>query len=83
MSISGNPSGTATSYEGLIYAHAQCFGTGSATMRGQLLCADNATPVGATEYAATTTLQGNFTVTYGCGGIFSRRRIYSWLHKVD
>lgn len=83
VSIAGNPAAGATSYEGLIYAHSQCLGTGSAVMRGQLLCANNPTPVGATEWIATTTMQGNFQVTYGCGGFHSRRRIYSWLQRVE
>lgn len=83
VSIAGNPSAGATSYEGLIYAHSQCLGTGSATMRGQLLCANNPTPAGATEWTSTNVMQGNFQVTYGCGGFHSRRRIYSWLQKVE
>lgn len=83
VSIAGNPSAGAISYEGLIYAHSQCLGTGSATMRGQLLCANNPTPATATEWIATNTLQGNFQVTYGCGGFHSRRRIYSWLQRVE
>ena len=83
VSISGNPTGTSVSYEGLIYANAQCMVSGTPNMRGQLLCKDNATGTGNTEYGATTTLSGSATLTYSCGGAFSRRRIYSWLQRVE
>ena len=83
VSIAGNPSGTAISYEGLIYANAQCMVSGTPSIRGQILCKDNPTGTGNTEYGATTTISGNATLAYGCGGAFSRRRIYSWLQRVE
>ena len=83
VSISGNPTGTALSFEGLIYANAQCLVSGTPTLRGQILCKDNATGANNTEYGATTTISGTPVMTYSCGGAFSRRRIYSWLQRVE
>jgi hypothetical protein len=81
--VSGNPTAGATSYEGLIYANSQCYLSGQATLRGQVLCKDNATGAGNTEYIATTTITGTVNLTYGCGGLFARRMIYSWLQRVE
>ena len=81
--VSGNPATGATSFEGLIYANAQCYVSGQPSIRGQVLCKDEPTGTGNTEYIATTTITGSATITYGCGGIHSRRRIYSWLQRVE
>jgi hypothetical protein len=48
-----------------------------------VLCKDNATGTGNTELIATTTITGSATITYACGGIHARRRIYSWLQRVE
>jgi hypothetical protein len=81
--VSGNAASGALSDDGLIYANSQCYLSGNPTLRSQVLCEDEATGVGNTEYIATTTITGNATLTYRCGGINARRRIYSWLHRVD
>ena len=81
--VSGNPVAGATSFEGLIYANAQCYVSGQPNIRGQVLCKDNPTGTGNTDFIATTTITGSATITYGCGGIHARRRIYSWLQRVE
>lgn len=83
VSISGNPIGTARSYEGMIYAGAQCKISGNPSLQGQVLCKDGANPAGAVQYASMNEISGNPTLRYGCGGMFARRRIYSWLQRVE
>jgi hypothetical protein len=83
ISITGNPSGTAISYDGLIYANSQCVVAGTPTIYGQLLCRDQLTGTGNTEYAVTTTISGSPTISYGCTGFLARRRIFSWIQRVE
>ena len=82
VSITGNPSGTARSYEGLIYADEQCVVAGNPTIYGQLLCRNGPAGPG-TQYATSTSITGNPIIQYGCGGYLSRRRIVSWLQRVE
>lgn len=83
IAISGNPGGSNENYEGLIYANAQCSISGNPTVAGQVLCRDQATGVGNADYAPTNIVTGNPTLTYGCGGILSRRTVFSWLQRVE
>jgi hypothetical protein len=76
----GNPG---SAYAGLIYAGAQCLAQGSATFSGQLMCANGAQPAGATAYAATTTVQGSFTLNSDCSGtVLNKRRVLYWYPRV-
>jgi hypothetical protein len=82
VSATGNPG---SAYGGLVYAAAQCFAAGNATLSGQLLCANGAQPAGATEYAAAgaNTVQGSFTLNFDCSAnIFNKRRVLYWYPRV-
>ena len=69
----------ATSYSGLMYARAQCVATGTFNAVGQLICANNAQPVGATDWSATHSVSGNFNLTFDCSAnVFNKRRVLYW-----
>jgi hypothetical protein len=81
--LAGNAAAGATSYSGLMYARAQCLATGNFTATGQLICANNANPVGATEWTATHDVSGNFTINYDCSAnLFNRRRVLYWYPRI-
>jgi hypothetical protein len=80
LMVAGNPG---SAYSGMMYAGAQCLAQGNATLSGQLLCANGAQPAGATAYAATTTVQGSFTLNYDCSGnVFNKRRVLYWYPRI-
>lgn len=83
VSVTGNPSGTAINYQGMIYADDQCLVAGNPTLYGQLLCRDQVTDPAHTEYTAVTSVSGNAEITYGCSGILARRRVVSWYQRVE
>jgi hypothetical protein len=81
--LAGNAAAGATSYSGLLYARAQCLATGNFTATGQLICANNANPVGATEWTATHSISGNFTLAYDCSAnVFNKRRVLYWYPRI-
>jgi hypothetical protein len=81
--VAGQPTAGTSSYSGMVYAGAQCIGAGNATMFGQLLCANGAQPLGATELAAGNSLEGNFTINFDCSGnVFNKRRILYWYPRI-
>jgi len=81
--LAGNAAAGATSYSGLIYARAQCYARGNFTATGQVICANNAQPVGATEYAVTHDIAGNFTLNYDCSAnVFNKRRVLFWYPRI-
>ena len=80
VSVGGNPGST---YSGLVYAGAQCVASGSATLTGQLLCANGAQPAGATEYGAAHGVSGNFRINFDCSGnVFNKRRVLYWYPRI-
>jgi len=81
--LAGNAAAGATSYSGLLYARAQCLATGNFVAIGQLICANNAQPVGATEWTAVHDISGNFTLTFDCSAnVFNRRRVLYWYPRI-
>jgi hypothetical protein len=81
VSVAGNPG---SSYSGLVYAGAQCAASGSATLSGQLLCANGAQPAGATALAGPgNTVGGSFTLDFDCSGnVFNKRRVLYWFPRI-
>jgi len=83
VSLAGNPAAGATSYQGMVYAGAQCVAAGNATMFGQLLCGNGSQPAGATELAAAHTVGGNFKITFDCSAnVFNQRRVLYWYPRI-
>jgi hypothetical protein len=81
--LAGNPAAGTISYQGMIYAGAQCSAQGSATVNGQLLCANGAQPLGATDWAPGNTVTGNFKVNFDCSSnLFNKRRMLYWYPRV-
>jgi hypothetical protein len=81
--LAGNAAAGATSYSGMIYARAQCLATGNFVAVGQLLCANNAQPLGATEWTATHSISGNFTLRFDCSAnVFNKRRALYWYPRI-
>jgi hypothetical protein len=81
--LAGNAAAGATSYSGMLYARAQCYGTGTFVAVGQVLCANNAQPVGATEWTAVHDISGNFVIRYDCSAnVFNKRRVLYWYPRI-
>lgn len=81
--LAGNAAAGATNYSGMLYARAQCMALGNFTAVGQLFCANNAQPVGATEWTATHSVSGNFSLTYDCSAnVFNKRRVLYWYPRI-
>ena len=81
--LAGNAAAGVTSYSGLIYARAQCYARGNFVASGQVICANNAQPLGATEYAVTHDIAGNFTINYDCSAnLFNKRRVLYWYPRI-
>ena len=79
VEVSGNASGSADSYNGLIYAQSQCVLNGTPVIGGQILCNDDPNPPGSREVASENLINGNATIRYDCGGLsVGLRRILSW-----
>ncbi len=84
VSVAGNPSGGAYSYEGLIYANSQCVVTGNAKVNGNVVCRNAAHTTAAIDYAASNSMGGSTELRYGCGGYFNQpRRILQWVQLVQ
>jgi hypothetical protein len=56
------------SYDGMIYANAQCNLSGNVTFHASIVCRNQAAPAGATDYIAQTTIAGSATITHTCNG---------------
>jgi hypothetical protein len=81
--LAGNAAAGATSYQGMVYAGAQCATQGTFTMFGQLLCANGTQPPGATQWAVGHTVEGNFKITFDCSAnVFNKRRILYWYPRI-
>jgi hypothetical protein len=81
--LAGNAAAGATNYSGMIYAGAQCLATGTFALSGQLLCANGAQPAGATEWTATHSISGNFSINFDCSGnVFNKRRVLYWYPRI-
>jgi hypothetical protein len=81
VSVAGNPG---SAYSGLVYAGAQCDASGSATLSGQMLCANGAQPAGAAALAGPgNAVSGSFTLSFDCSGnVFNKRRVLYWYPRV-
>jgi hypothetical protein len=83
ISLAGNNLTGTPDYQGMIYAAAQCLLQGNVSTFGQVLCANGAQPVGATEYTATNTVSGNFVLNFDCSGnVFNKRRVLFWYPRI-
>jgi hypothetical protein len=81
--LAGNAAAGATSYSGMLYARAQCVATGNFVAVGQLLCANNAQPLGATEWSAVHDIAGNFSLSFDCSAnVFNKRRVLYWYPRI-
>ena len=80
VTVAGNPG---SAYSGLVYAGAQCGASGSATLSGQLLCANGAQPAGATALVAAHTVAGSFRINFDCSAnVFNKRRLLYWYPRI-
>jgi hypothetical protein len=83
VAIAGNPAGGARSYQGMIYAGAQCKVSGQPNIFGQLLCANGPQPMNATDFIAVHDMSGNFTLTFDCSSnVFNNRRVLYWYPRI-
>jgi hypothetical protein len=83
VAIAGNPAAGALSYQGMIYAGAQCKVSGQPKIFGQLLCANGPQPLNATEIIAVHDMSGNFTLTFDCSSnVFNKRRVLYWYPRI-
>jgi hypothetical protein len=81
--LAGNAAAGANSYQGLVYAGAQCAAEGTFTLFGQMLCANNPQPPGATQWAVAHTIEGNFKMTFDCSAnVFNKRRVLYWYPRI-
>jgi hypothetical protein len=81
--LAGNPAAGTISYQGMIYAGAQCSAQGSATANAQLLCANGAQPAGAIDWAPANSITGSFKVNFDCSGnVFNKRRVLFWYPRI-
>lgn len=84
LAAAGNPASGAVSYEGLMYAGSQCAITGSAVVRGNFVCRNDAHTTAAVDYATGNSMAGSAQIEYGCGGYFNQpRRILQWVQLVQ
>lgn len=83
VSISGNPSAGSLSFQGLIYAGAQCKVSGNPALFGQLMCANGPQPVNSINIVSAHDMSGNFTLTFDCSAnVFNKRRILFWYPRI-
>jgi hypothetical protein len=83
VSISGNPSAGSLSYQGLIYAGAQCKVSGNPALFGQLMCANGPQPFGSVNIVSAHDMSGNFELTFDCSAnVFNRRRVLFWYPRI-
>jgi hypothetical protein len=83
VAIAGNPAAGALSYQGMIYAGAQCKVSGQPNIFGQLLCANGPQPLNATEHVLVHDMSGNFTLTFDCSSnVFNKRRVLYWYPRI-
>jgi hypothetical protein len=81
--LTGNNLAGAINYQGLMYAAAQCSLTGNVSAIGQVVCANGPHPLGATEYAASNEVTGNFNLTFDCSAVvFNKRRVLFWYPRI-
>ena len=71
--VNGNPVAGEITFEGLIYAGAQCEISGNPVIYGQVVCRDDPNPPGSLELASENLVSGNMQLTYTCGGLMAHR----------
>ena len=70
--------------EALLYAGAQCDGSGTPDYGGQLICQNGANPAGSLALVAANSISGNPIFSYGCGGLMGgNRRVISWTQRMQ
>jgi hypothetical protein len=83
ISLAGNNTAGAINYQGMMYAAAQCDLSGNVTAIGQVVCANGLQPVGATEFAASSSVAGNFSLQFDCSAVvFNKRRVLFWYPRI-
>jgi hypothetical protein len=81
--LAGNNTTGVDSYQGIVYAGAQCTALGTAKMYGQLMCANGPQPAGAIDYVATSSVSGQFSLNFDCSAnVFNKRRVLYWYPRV-
>lgn len=64
--------------EGLLYAGGHCYVSSKPTINGQLVCKSKPDPAGAIDRTDQNLISGDARITFGCSGMFSRRRQLGW-----
>ncbi len=81
--LAGNNTTGQWSYQGMIYAGAQCSLQGNVKTFGQVVCANGAQPAGAYDWAPGNTVSGNFNLTFDCSAnVFNKRRVLYWYPRI-
>ena len=66
VKINGNPTGGEDSFQGVIFAGAQCEISGSPNITGQIICRGDSNPSGSQDWVAETKISGDLNLTYDC-----------------
>jgi hypothetical protein len=64
--------------EGLLYAGGHCYISSKPKITGQVVCKSKADPPGAKDLTDSNLISGDATITYTCGSVLGKRRIFSW-----
>ena len=84
LRLSGTANSLNPNFDGLLYAGAQCDGSGTPDYGGQLICQNGANPAGSLALAAANSISGNPIFSYGCGGLMGgNRRVISWTQRMQ
>ena len=67
LHLNGNFDATQQNFDGLVYGLSQCYIEGSFVATGQVLCRGDPDPPGAVNLFDLHAIDGNPTLTYGCG----------------
>lgn len=68
--------------EGLLYAGGHCYVSSKPTINGQLVCKSKPDPPGAIDRTDQNLISGDARITFGCSGMFSRRRQLGWYQRI-
>ncbi len=67
--LTGSSGVSSDNFQGLLYANSQCEVSGSSTITGQIICANNPLPPGAPDITPTgTEFSGSITINFECTG---------------
>ncbi len=69
LELSGTSGVSSDNFEGLIYVNSQCDVSGSATVKGQMICVDNPNPAGSRDLDPfQNEFSGSISVSFDCTG---------------